>query len=229
MPSVAGKNARRPNPVRTDWRGKHGLTSPEGPLTQGIGVSPNADEHIAKSIHIPGLDSSCDSGPSSATTAYSSSPSSATVPAKVLPDKEKRATEEDEATPKLNASITQNTAEMTTKDARVFTPNLAKPSAPNKSTGGILLIAQNLRELATAAVMARFGYAESQAQQVPSSLQSEQLRGLRDQVVQVAATEVDGKMTCNTQPLMLTKAQTAWCEQRSKVVGLTFGELKDIN
>ena len=85
-----------------------------------------------------------------------------------------------------------------TKETDVVAAKPGKPSTSNKSTGDILLIAKNLRELATAAALARYGYAEPQVPQAQSSFQSEQLGDFRDQVVQVAGPEVDGKVMGST-------------------------------
>ena len=113
-----------------------------------------------------------------------------------------------------------------TRDTKVHTPETVKRSTANKSTGGILLIAKNLRELANATALTRKGYAEPPIAEAQTSFQKEQLRDLRDQVIQVAAMEVDGKVIGSARPLMLTKAQAEWCEQRSKVSCLTSRELE---
>ena len=125
---------------------------------------------------------------------------------------------DDQPTPKPKASsILQSTGPMTEKLNPIAT-NPVQKSTSNKSTGGILLIAQSLRELATAAALARMAYVEPQAPQALPIFQAEQYSGVRNEIERVAVTEVNSNVVASgTGPLMLTKDQAEWCEQRAKV------------
>ena len=95
------------------------------------------------------------------------------------------------------------------KSSEPMTPK----KAPVKSTGGLLLIADNLRKMASTAATSRTSTLESQV----SESQGEQHKEPRRQVGQVAAAAVGEKTFAYKQPLKISKEQEQWFSQRAKV------------